>query len=124
MMQGTRILVVEDEFLLAEDVRRFLEGQGAIVVGPAPSVPAAEKLVAANTVIDFAVLDINLAGTEAYPIADMLARSGIPFAFVSGFEKSIVPKRFAEIAVLEKPLNFQLLCDAISAGVAAGRRES
>jgi DNA-binding response OmpR family regulator len=116
-MEGMRILVVEDEYLLAEDLRRSLEQRGAVVVGPAPSVPAAEKLLAADIAVDFAVLDINLGGTSAYPIADLLARSGIPFAFVSGFEKSIVPERFAEIAVFEKPLNFRLLCDAIKAAV-------
>jgi CheY-like chemotaxis protein len=123
-MEGTRILVVEDEYLLAEDLRRSLERRGAIIVGPAPSVLAAEKLLASDMAVDFAVLDINLAGTSAYPIADMLARSRIPFAFVSGFEKSIVPERFAEIAVFEKPLNFGLLCDAITAGVKVGRRKS
>jgi DNA-binding response OmpR family regulator len=116
-MEGTRILVVEDEYLLAEDLRRTLQEQGAIVVGPAPSIPAAERLLADEAAIDFAVLDINLAGTSAYPIADRLVRSRIPFAFVSGFERSTVPPRFAGIAVLEKPLNFRLLCDAISAGV-------
>ena len=122
-MEGTRVLVVEDEYLLAEDLRRSLEEQGAIVVGPAPSIPAAERLLVDETAIDFAVLDINLAGTSAYPIADRLARSRIPFAFVSGFEQSTVPPRFAGIAVLEKPVNFLLLCDAINAG-ARSRRES
>ncbi len=122
-MEGTRVLVVEDEYLLAEDLRRSLEEQGAIVVGPAPSIPAAERLLVDETAIDFAVLDINLAGTSAYPIADRLVRSRIPFAFVSGFEQSTVPPRFAGIAVLEKPVNFLLLCDAINAG-ARSRRES
>jgi DNA-binding response OmpR family regulator len=116
-MEGTRVLVVEDEYLLAEDLRRSLEQEGAIVLGPAPSVPAAEQLLAAESTIDFAILDINLAGTSAFPIADRLARSRIPFAFVSGYEQSTVPERFAGIVVLEKPVNFRLLCDAISAGV-------
>jgi hypothetical protein len=74
--------------------------------------------------VDFAVLDINLAGTSAYPIADTLARSGIPFAFVSGFEKSIIPERFVGITVFEKPLDFRLLCDAIGAGLKIGHKES
>jgi CheY-like chemotaxis protein len=123
-MEGTRILVVEDEYLLAEDLRRSLERRGAVVVGPAPSVPAAEKLLAAGMAVDFAVLDINLAGTSAYPIADTLARSGIPFAFVSGFDKSIIPERFVGITVFEKPLDFRLLCDAIGAGLKIGHKES
>ena len=79
---GPCILVVEDEFLLAELLEQMLEdlGYGSI---KAARVPKAIDL-AATASIDGAILDLNLAGVEVYPVADELRRRGIPFVFSTG----------------------------------------
>jgi CheY-like chemotaxis protein len=78
-LTGLSILVVEDEFLLAEALVDGLERCGASVVGPVPTVEKALKAVASADRIDFAVLDINLRGQMVYPVADALKERGVPF---------------------------------------------
>ncbi len=112
-MIGRRILVVEDEYLVAEDVRRWLQGLGAEVIGPAPRLARAHSLIAAER-IDAAVLDIHVAGELVFPAADALNDRRIPFLFMSGFDRSIVPRRFAHVQLLEKPLALETLAVAMA----------
>jgi CheY-like chemotaxis protein len=76
-LRGKRILVVEDEFYIADDVYRLLKRAGAEVVGPVSSVEAAERVVD-QAEFDCAVLDLNLHGQSAICIADRLEASGPP----------------------------------------------
>lgn len=105
MMLGKRILVVEDEYLLAADLSDALENAGFEVLGPVPDVSGGLALVEQEERIDGALLDINLAGTLVYPLADTLTARAVPFAFASGFDQSVLPERFAGVARLEKPVS-------------------
>lgn len=113
-LRDRRILVVEDDYLLAEDLRSELEAQGAQVLGPAPSVPRALALLSADPPLDAAVLDMNLGGQMVYPVADALLGRGIRFVFVTGYNRSVVPDPYARVACLEKPLNLRLLLRALT----------
>jgi DNA-binding response OmpR family regulator len=106
-LSGRRILIVEDEYLLADDLRNALAGAGAEVLGPVPSVGDAEVLLASSGEIDAAVLDINLRGEPVFPFADTLRERGVPFAFATGYDRSAVPERFADTPRVEKPFKAQ-----------------
>ncbi|MCD2323348.1 response regulator [Sphingomonas sp. IC-56] len=103
-LDGMRILVVEDEYLLADDLRDALTEAGAQVLGPVPSVDDAQALIAREAEIDAAVLDINLRGEMVFPVADVLAKRGVPFAFATGYDEWALPERFAGAPRVEKPL--------------------
>ena len=79
-----RILVVEDEFLVATDISGMLEDMGYQVVGPAPTVAIAIDLIAREK-LDAALLDANLGGTSSAPIAVELTRRQVPFVVVTGY---------------------------------------
>ncbi|WP_422001708.1 response regulator [Reyranella sp.] len=108
-MIGRRILIVEDEYLLAEDLRRYLVLAGAVVVGPAPRLGRAQALIADEAQIDAAVLDVNLAGEPVFPVAEALAVRDVPFVFVSGFDRSTLPPSLSERPLLQKPVDFETL---------------
>src|SRR3954464_14730400 len=85
-LTGLRVLVVEDELLIALDLGSILDRLGRVVLGPAPTVPEALRLPAADPP-DAALLDMNLRGTRATPVALALALAGrgVPFAVVSAY---------------------------------------
>jgi CheY-like chemotaxis protein len=96
--------VVEDEYLLAEDLREELERQGAEVMGPVPSVAEALELLRSGPAPYVAILDINLGGEMAYPVADALRARDIPFIFATGYEAQAIPKAYADVPRAEKPV--------------------
>jgi CheY-like chemotaxis protein len=102
-LAGRRILVVEDEYLIMTDIASGLEQAGAEVVGPAATVDDALRLVRDASRIDAAILDINLRGVMAFPVADALADRGVPFVFSTGYDRSILPQRYAKAPFCEKP---------------------
>ena len=108
VMRGLRVLVVEDVAVLAWRVRDVLQHAGAEVVGPAPDVPRALALLAGRDV-DAAVLDMNLNGEPADPIADALAARGVPFVFLTGYGSGSAEGRHAGRPTLGKPLKPQSL---------------
>lgn len=98
-----RILVVEDEPLLAMDLEAVLIDAGFAVIGPASGLEEALRRLHHETVVDGAVLDIALHGSFSFPIADALADRGIPFLFVSGHAREILPERHQCRRVVQKP---------------------
>lgn len=106
-LKGLRILVVEDEYLLADDMRDALADAGAEVLGPVPSVTAAASLAAAEPHLDAALLDINLGGTMVFDFADVLKARAVPFAFATGYDSSAIPDRFSGVPRMEKPVKAQ-----------------
>jgi PAS domain S-box-containing protein len=103
-LAGVRLMVVEDELLVSMLLKRTLEGFGTVVVGPYARL--AEGLAAADSErFDVAVLDLNLAGELANPIADLLLARGVPFIFITGFQRDSIDRRYASVPVLQKPID-------------------
>lgn len=96
-----RILIVEDEFLLASDLSHTLRTAGYGVMGPVPSVATALAAVAASQP-DAAILDIQLSDGKSFPVARQLAELGLPFIFLTGFTKSDIPADLAERPLVSK----------------------
>jgi DNA-binding response OmpR family regulator len=103
ILQGSRILIVEDEYLLADDLSAALTEAGAEVLGPIASVEDAQTFIAGEDRIDAAVLDVNLRGDLIFPVADTLQARGVPFAFATGYDQWALPPRFAQVPRVEKP---------------------
>lgn len=103
-LAGRRVLVVEDEYFLAQELKRALGGAGAIVLGPAPSIADAMRLLEQEVAPDGAILDVDLGGTPAYPVADELIARGVPFLFTTGYDRAALPERYGSVCRLEKPV--------------------
>jgi DNA-binding response OmpR family regulator len=99
-----RILIVEDEFYLADDLSRSLRGEGAEVIGPVGTLAEAEALVDGQA-FDCAILDMNLRGQMAFPIADRLRDAGVPFLIATGYNSASLPERFDGLPRIEKPFD-------------------
>jgi DNA-binding response OmpR family regulator len=105
-LAGRSVLLVEDEYLIADTLALAFEDAGAEVIGPAPTVAQALALIEGGSRIDVAVLDANLGGERAWPIAETLAQRAIPFLLVTGYDASSLPPQFQHAVRLEKPVNF------------------
>lgn len=99
-----RILVVEDEALVSMMLEDMLTDLGYEIVGPATRVARAIELLDQEK-IDGAILDVNVAGEQVYPVADALAERGIRFAFVTGYGTSGLAKLYADRPTLNKPFS-------------------
>ena len=103
-----RVLLVEDEALVAMMIQECLAERGHSVLGPIST--ASEALEAAKEGdFDAAILDINLGDGMAYPVAEILSSRGVPFVFVTGYEADAVDGRFSGVPVLQKPIERQML---------------
>jgi chemotaxis family two-component system sensor kinase Cph1 len=100
----TRILIVEDESLLAMELEEFLHAAGYTIVGPFSDLGRATEAAHRET-IDLAVLDSNLNGEMVYPLADELSAQGVPFIFVTGYGTSNLPERFRSAPRVPKPFD-------------------
>ncbi|MAN45297.1 MAG: response regulator [Alphaproteobacteria bacterium] len=98
------VLVVEDDFLIAYDLKTQMEGEGYDVSGPVGSVEAALKALEAHDICS-AVLDIDLHGTASFPVAEALKEKGIPFMFLSGNCAWQLPREFSDVLVHGKPVS-------------------
>jgi len=103
-MTGRTVLLVEDEYFIADDMARAFEARGVDVLGPAGSMEDALRLIHGAERLDGAVLDINLQGEMAFPIADALHERGIPFVFATGYDRDVIPERFSHVIRCEKPV--------------------
>ena len=103
-----RLLVVEDEFLLAVELQEMLERLGNKIVGPAGRLPEAIAL-AENEKLDGALLDVNLSTGTSTEVAEILIARGIPFVFITGYEYKKLPGSLDAVPRLVKPLDQQRL---------------
>lgn len=118
----TAVLLVEDEPLVAMMMQDTLAEMEVDTVGPYGRVK--EALVAAQTgAFSAAILDVNLDGETVYEVADVLARRGVPFIFVSGYGRDGIDPRFADIPVLRKPIDYEDLRQAIRGATSQCRAE-
>ncbi|HJT40063.1 MAG TPA: response regulator [Sphingobium sp.] len=113
-LDGKRILVVEDEYFIAFDLKRTLDAQGAVVVGPVGDL-AQGLLLAGDEKLDAAILDVNLRGTLSYPIADRLAAGQVPYMFLTGYDGWSLPAIYGARPRLAKPFSTPRLVRALEA---------
>ena len=104
-----RVLIVEDELLLADDIAESLRDIGAAVIGPVPRRSEAfalvEDLISAGERIDIAILDFGLQGKTVLPLVELLQDHGIPFVFATGFDREMVPPEYQDVPLWQKPFD-------------------
>lgn len=113
---GRCVLVIEDDYLVAQVISAMLEDAGAVVIGPIGWVDEALKFVESNSsTFDSALLDINLHGQASYPIADALKARGIRFVFTTGYDSGALDEAFRDYPRCGKPFQERLLITALTA---------
>jgi DNA-binding response OmpR family regulator len=106
-LKDKTVLVVEDDYFIAMELCRNLETAGAEVIGPVGRVGDALAKIARSDRIDGALLDLNLHGAMAFPVADKLCERGVPFMFTTGYDASVIPEKYRDIARSSKPVTLQ-----------------
>jgi DNA-binding NtrC family response regulator len=118
ILAGKRVLIVEDELLVALLIEDFLVEMGCSPLGPCGNVAKALHAVRTET-FDLAVLDVNLAGEKVYPVAEMLTGRQIPFVFLSGYGEEAIPEGHFDWKVCAKPFRADDLARIMSAALEA-----
>jgi CheY-like chemotaxis protein len=113
-LTGCHILVVEDEYYLADEASAILSQVGADIVGPVPTLRQAQAMLDTDTKIDGALLDVNLRGEQVFELADALHSRGVPFAFATGYDGDVLPDRFVDRVVLSKPVRPEQLIETFT----------
>jgi CheY-like chemotaxis protein len=114
MNRKPRVLIVEDEAVTSMMIEDVAQGLGCEVVGPASRVREA-LVLAEESELDAALLDVNLDGQAAYPVADRLAARQIPFVFLTGYGAQALPPSHAARPVLQKPFRVSELARTLAA---------
>lgn len=123
-LAGLRVLVVEDDYFIADEICNTLRGGGAEVLGPSPDLEHGLDLVKSER-LDCAVLDINLHGDLAFSLASELRKRGTPSIFATGYDQSVLPGAFSDSVRLEKPVDLNELLRAVrSVCATAGTRNT
>jgi DNA-binding response OmpR family regulator len=112
-LAGYRVLLVEDNFNIARALTRALQIHGAEVVGPLGTVKDALALAGTDTPVDGALLDINLRGEFAYPVAEALRSKGVRVLFLTGYDETSIPADYRDVPCLQKPVNIARLVSAL-----------
>lgn len=102
-LKGVRVFVVEDEALVAMNLEMMLEDFGCEVIGPAMRFDKAKEHVEKGVDADVAILDVNVGGTPVFPLAQLLADTGIPLVFATGYDRSGIPEEWHHRPILQKP---------------------
>jgi DNA-binding NtrC family response regulator len=108
-----RVLVVEDEYMLAEALEMELLDVEALVLGPVGTIEEAMALIRTEQEIDGVILDVNLHGKMTFPVADLLVERGVPFVFTTGYDASMIPGHLQHIERCEKPVSVGRVTQAI-----------
>jgi DNA-binding response OmpR family regulator len=111
-----RVLVVEDEAMIAMLVEDMVLDFGSEVVGPVANLNDAINL-ARSAELDAAILDINVGGSVIFPVADILTERGISLIFATGYGSKGLPPRFQNSPTLPKPFSYQSLAAALRAAL-------
>ncbi len=115
-LKARRVLIVEDEALVAMLVEEMLTDLGFEVVGPAMRLQRALQL-ARQEDFDVAVLDVNLANEQSFPVAEALRERGIPFIFATGYGSKGLTETFRDSITLQKPFEARQLEQALSRAI-------
>jgi DNA-binding response OmpR family regulator len=108
-----KILVVEDNLLIADTIGEVVESCGCAVVGPVGNLESGLALLDEDR-LDGALLDINLAGTLSFPLASALEARGVPFVFMTGYDEgTIFPREFSAVRRLTKPFDHREVAEVL-----------
>ena len=113
MLSGRRVLVVEDESLVAMLLETILEDMGCTPVGPAATVEDGLALLETEQ-LDAALLDVNVAGRQVFPVAEALKARGVPFVFSTGYGEGGLPDEWRGQATIQKPFTEAAVRDALA----------
>ncbi len=120
-LSGKTILVVEDEYLIGQDIVEAFRAAGATVIGCVTNTADARRSLADGTTPDIAVLNIKLRGETVFDLAGELADAGIKFMFVSGYDATMLPERFRHRPRCEKPVQSDALLEIARRALAASQ---
>ena len=108
-----RVLIVEDESLVAMLLETILEDMGCVPVGPAATVEEGLQMASEGEPVDAALLDVNVAGKQVFPIAEALRERGVPFVFSTGYGEGGLPDEWRGQPTLQKPFTEAAVRDAL-----------
>lgn len=111
-LAGHVVLVIEDDYFIAEEMCSTLRRKGAIVIGPATDLEQA-RLLMARQPLDCAVLDVNLHGEHVFQLAGELRARGVPSIFATGYDAAFLPTAFRDAIYLQKPIDLTALVRAV-----------
>jgi DNA-binding response OmpR family regulator len=111
---GYHVLVVEDDYFVAQDMCKALQRRGAIIVGPAPNMQRSRELLRQQW-LDCALLDVKLNGEFVFELAAELRRQRVPTIFVTGYDAAFLPPSLRDSPCLQKPVDFNALIRVIRA---------
>jgi DNA-binding response OmpR family regulator len=114
-LSGRRVLVVEDEYFLADDLVQALTALGAETIGPYGDVDEAADVVDRDVAIDAAILDVNLRDELIFPLARLLRARKVPFVFTTGYDGSSIDAEFQDVQLCGKPLDILALTRQLTA---------
>ncbi|TFW10985.1 response regulator [Brevundimonas intermedia] len=112
-LSGRRVLVVEDESLVAMLLETILEDMDCIPVGPASNIDDGEALARDTENLDAALLDVNVAGRQVFPVAEVLKARGVPFVFSTGYGEGGLPEEWRGQPTIQKPFTEAAIRDAL-----------
>lgn len=112
-LNGRRVLVVEDESLVAMLLETILEDMGCVPVGPASNIDEGATLVRDTADLDAALLDVNVAGRQVFPVAEALKARGVPFVFSTGYGEGGLPEEWRGNTTIQKPFTEAAVRDAL-----------
>lgn len=111
-LSGLAVLVLEDDYYLADDARQVLEDAGARVIGPCADAAEASAL-ADETRPDCAIVDVNLGDGPNFAPAQALLASGVPVIFITGYDHNVIPAALSHVPCLQKPTQSHKIVAAV-----------
>ncbi len=120
-LSGRRVLIVEDESLVAMLLETILEDMGCTPVGPAANIDDGLRLAVEETPLDAALLDVNVAGRQVFPVAEALKARGVPFIFSTGYGESGLPDAWRGQPTIQKPFTEAAVRDALMAAMGVAK---
>jgi CheY-like chemotaxis protein len=109
-----RVLIVEDEFIIADEIASIVEGLGHTIVGPAGTIEEASAIIAGES-FDFAIVDANLRGRSSAELGELLAEREVPFCVCTGYRIDDIRAVFGDIPVVQKPVRERALAAILEA---------
>lgn len=117
IFSGRRVLIVEDESLVAMLLETILADLGCDVVGPESNIEDGLNVASGTAPLDAALLDVNVAGREIFPVAEALKARGVPFVFSTGYGEAGLPEHWRGNPTVQKPFTEGAIRDALMAAL-------